>query len=135
MELLSTELDDGGIEVAFNYAMAAWGRARNASVEQFRRVVELFEASVRERSDPNFHQCMAVAYFVIGGDSQAHEQLRLSEATLRNNPARTFSCWRYLTILPAEFRKDLGEIRQMLKGEPVKPAVIAGASVDEPALI
>jgi cellulose biosynthesis protein BcsQ len=110
------------IRIAFNYAMADWGKTGLPSRDLFSRVVEL-SRSLNEHG-ANYLQCLAIAHFVMGDRDQAHECRRKALREIRVNPRTEFSSWRYLEASPAEFRQDLEAVKTMIDGEKVSPVFI-----------
>jgi cellulose biosynthesis protein BcsQ len=112
------------ISEAFNYGVAEWGRTETPSCVFFRRAVELgtyFESSVAGK---NLWQCLSISAWVIGDLETANRYWRRSAELAADDPAHTFSGWRYLRISAAQFREDLEELRTMLSQNAVKPQIL-----------
>lgn len=119
--------DVGDMEIrdAFNYGMAAWGATGKVNVEPFARVVELDEddpTGGRENPDPNYYQCMAIAYWATGDNSMAGGFVDLARAAVGPVerevwPGSLFSCWRYYQPSSSEFLEDLDEFEALINGD------------------
>jgi MinD-like ATPase involved in chromosome partitioning or flagellar assembly len=114
--------EDIALEEVFNYAMADWGECGNPAHELFQRVLDLQRQ--RERRDANFHQCLSVAYWVVGDKRQALEQLEEARKLLSMRGGENFSVWRYLKVSPAQFREDIESLERMINGEKLRPLVL-----------
>ena len=110
---------------AFNYAMAAWGAAGEVVLGPFSRVVELDQnnpESGRQDPNPNYYQCMAIAYWASGDTNMAAGFVELARAAVE--PVKweiwsgsLFSCWRYYRPSSSEFLEDLNEIEELINGD------------------
>ncbi len=118
-------LADLEISDAFNYAMAKWAIDSKPSPELFGRVVDLDKS--RRSAGPNFHQCLAIAFWVL--DRQEDALSRVGEAwqqmMTRNSP--DFSSWSYLRLPPDAFLEDLKQLQQLFEGEQLVPRFFPGA--------
>ncbi len=133
---------DMNIRDAFNYGMAMWGATGAIDPDPFTRVVGLHRAKAEERSDPNYWQCMAVAFWAIGEASEAaasEERARaavngphVARAQLRPPGAASaayarrrrgvaegpvFSYWRYAAVPASDFGQDLDDIKALMSGD------------------
>jgi MinD-like ATPase involved in chromosome partitioning or flagellar assembly len=106
----------------FNYAIAIWGETGNPVRDLFQRVLD--RQHERPEADPNFLQCLALAYWVVGEKDQALEQLAGARRLMTTQGGETFSAWRYLAVSPAQFSEDLDSMERMIKGEGIKPLVL-----------
>ena len=112
----SENITDLNIVYTFNYAMAMWGTTGTVQAEFFQRVVELDHSGSSEDETPNYLQCMAIAYWVVGDDNAALEYVEKAEEVINGFRGRAeFSCWRYLSVDIRSFGEDLGEIRTLIK--------------------
>lgn len=106
-----------GIQNAFNYGMATWGRTGDVPRRVFERVVELDEADNDDDPGANYLQCMAMTYWAVGRVDTAEEFARRAKLKAESTLRPTFSCWRYRTVSTIEFLKDTDSIRQLIRGE------------------
>ncbi len=110
---------------AFNYAMAAWGSTGQTVADAFARVVELDQENPeggREGPDPNYYQCMAIAYWATGDRNMASSFVELARAAVEPVTraiwsGSLFSCWRYYQPSAEEFLEDLDEIEALINGD------------------
>jgi MinD-like ATPase involved in chromosome partitioning or flagellar assembly len=103
------------IESVFNLACAEWGLTGNPPRDLFERVLELSQSDRRPK-DPNFLQCLAMSYYLLGDDIKAKELVVNARRAIANSPpARNFSAWRYLNVDRIEFRSDIDEIRNQME--------------------
>ena len=108
--------NDLAIEDTFNYAMATWGATGTVRTDIFQRVVELGRSNSPDHADPDYLQCMAIAYWAAGDDKTALDYLRQAQGAIKDTRIRTeFSCWRYLQADKKSFAKDLDEIRALIE--------------------
>lgn len=110
---------------AFNRAMADWGKHNIPSAPLFSKVAGLHTSDI---PDPNFHECMALTYAVVGKHDLARTHLKKSRNYLSANPRSHFSCWRYLEVNPTDFRTDLKAIESLIEGERLVPEFIEGSA-------
>ena len=109
-------ISDLDILFTFNYAMAMWGENDTVQTDIFQRVVELDRADSSEVDDPNYLQCMAIAYWAAGDNTAALDYLKQAQEVIKDTRSRTeFSCWRYLQADKKSFEEDLNEIRSLIK--------------------
>ena len=119
------EVDDMDVRDAFNYAMAAWGATGEVVLGPFSRVVELDRnnpESGQQDPNPNYYQCMAIAYWATGDTNMAAGFVELARAAVE--PVKweiwsgsLFSCWRYYQPSSSEFLEDLDEIESLINGD------------------
>ena len=105
---------------AFNYGMAVWGDTSHVDSEPFARAVELDRAAQDPPDNPNYLQCMAIAYWAVGDTVTALKlegKARRSVKTIRLRLGSVFSCWRYRTISMRAFTDDLNEIHALINGD------------------
>ncbi len=111
-------IDEMGIGDAFNYGMAIWGNTGTVAPSPFLRVVELDQSGVRTEKEPNYFQCMAIAYWATGNTTEATryaDESQRAVAAIRRAPE--FSCWRYCRVNADMFIADLDEIRALINGD------------------
>ena len=70
------------IQDAFNDGMAMWGDTCRVVLEPYVRTVELDRADQDPPDNPNYSQCMAVAYWACGDVATALEFIRKARATM-----------------------------------------------------
>ena len=120
-EALNTALEEQSevqhmdIQFAFNYGMALWGDTGQIVRDPFERVVELERVDPRKDPDPNYMQCMSIAYWAVGQLDKARESLENARRRITRRP-RAFSCWRYSHVLRRQFVEDIGEIFELIDG-------------------
>lgn len=102
---------------SFNYAMASWACEGFPRPELFERVLELD----KDNGSPHYAECLAVVFAILGRPDEALEHLNHARQRLASRPEPAFSCWRYRTVSPDEFLKDLEEIRQFIGDKTVRP--------------
>lgn len=111
---------------AFNLSMALWGSTRHIPLENFRHVVTLHEAEQQRRNhDPNYLQCIAIAYWAIGDATQAKQLLDRARALITARPGWEFTCWRYLVVSSEEFLDDLKEVAAMFVDAHAYPQIMS----------
>ena len=110
------DLGDMSIQDAFNCGMATWGETGEVVAAPFTRVVEC-DQSDPERENPNYLQCMAVAYWVADNTEKGIEFVHQARAAMRVKRSSSFSCWRYLRVPVKEFLDDLNEIEALIGGD------------------
>jgi MinD-like ATPase involved in chromosome partitioning or flagellar assembly len=116
-------LTGGNVEVpdVFNYAMAEWALSGAPKVDLINRFIEASDAAPARR-DPNFLQCRALAFWAVGDREKALVSLHEARARIESLLVPTFSAWRYLTVPPSEFQRDLDAIEKLINGEALRPA-------------
>jgi cellulose biosynthesis protein BcsQ/predicted negative regulator of RcsB-dependent stress response len=128
MDIIAPTRDEAlakeSVSAVFNYAMAEWGETGVPPVDLFRRAVRLDDLR-GDKPGANYAQCMAVAAYLAGDISKATMRLEQARRGIAQNPVQTFSCWRYLEVLPSVFEEDLKAIESMLNGANIVPLVIA----------
>ncbi|MCK4785853.1 MAG: hypothetical protein KAV87_19005, partial [Desulfobacteraceae bacterium] len=108
------------VENCFNYTMAEWGLKKTPPQDMFSRVVEL-DSKSKESGSANYHQCLSIALWAIKKHKEALKRLQKAIDIISEEPSTDFSCWRYLTVTPEEFKEDCDLIRQLIEGKDVKP--------------
>ena len=112
--------EDLGIIDCFNYAMAEWGFKGTPPQDMFGYVVELDHKN-KGFSLANYHQCLTIALWVMEKRKEALTHLLKAIDIISKEPSDDFSCWRYLTVTPEQFRDDCDLIEQLIEGKDVKP--------------
>jgi hypothetical protein len=102
--------------------MAIWGKTGTPARDLFQQVLD--RRHERTVVDPNFLQCLALAYWVVGEKDQALRQLAGARVLITAEGGETFSAWRYREVPPAQFSEDLDALERMINGEKLKPLVI-----------
>ncbi len=115
-------LRNGEIGDVFNLAMAQWGQEGTPVRPGFERAIELAHSS--QRQGANFHQCLALAYAVLGLHESAKREIGRSRDELLEG-APVFSAWRYLNVEPRAFLEDLLALEVQLGRGDLRPAVFA----------
>ncbi len=110
------DVGDMDIQSTFNYGMALWGETRAVVAAPFERAVEL-DQSAQEREDPNYLQCMAVAYWAAGDTKTAVDFVHLARKAVSGERGSTFSCWRYCRVSTTVFSEDLDDILGLIGGD------------------
>jgi MinD-like ATPase involved in chromosome partitioning or flagellar assembly len=105
---------------SFNYGMAEWGKTGTPPKDMFKWVVDL-DSKGGESHSANYHQCLAIALWVIGRNQDAIARLEKSEYQIIEKATPAFSCWRYMQVTPPEFQEDCDSIRKLIGGERIKP--------------
>ena len=108
------------IQDAFNYGMAVWGDTLHVDSEPFARAVELDRSEQDPPDNPNYLQCMAVAYWAVGDtvtSLKLEDRARRAVKTIRLRLGSVVSCWRYRTVSMKAFTDDLDEIRALINGD------------------
>lgn len=117
MELLKAgelSVEELGRARTFNYGMAVWGATGVVEIEPFGRVVEMERTDPMQEAGSNYLQCMAIANWAVGDETKADDAVRSSGKALGRS---AFSCWRYLQVSADEFRADLDEIQELIRGD------------------
>lgn len=110
------------VAIAFNYAIALWGKTGEIVREPFERVVDLDRDESNEHLGPNRLQCMALAHWAVGSEHKAKELAEEAMSEIRSLGGHEFSCWRYLRIPRTEFERDVDELLRLIGGDvSVKP--------------
>ena len=104
----------------FNYGMAEWAKTGKPSEDMFERVVDLDNNNV-ERQDANYHQCLAIALWIIGRKRDALERIIKAKKLIVERPTPQFSCWRYMQVTPIDFQEDCESIRNLIDGKKIYP--------------
>ena len=116
----SEEPDVGRMSTAFtfNYGMALWGESGQLVREPFDRVVEIDRSDHREDPSPNYLQCIAIAYWVVGEPDAAREAAEKARREMRRSIRRSeFSCWQYRHVPGIEFEQDVEEMLKLIGGD------------------
>lgn len=109
---------DMAIADAFHCAMAMWGEAGIPDPAAFLRVVELNQSNSQKHEEPNYLQCMAIAYWAAGNTETAIVYAdRAQQAIRTTRRATVFSAWCYCRVNANTFVADLDEIRRLIDGD------------------
>jgi len=111
---------DLDINDTFNYGMAEWGKTGAPPKDMFERVVEL-DSKSEEIQSANYHQCLAIALWVISSNTDALDRVKKAKDKIVEKSTPEFSCWRYMQVAPPDFREDCTSIEKLIKGEKVHP--------------
>jgi MinD-like ATPase involved in chromosome partitioning or flagellar assembly len=107
----------------FNSAMAEWGRTGSAPPESMSRVIEMYLKS-GENPNPNWLQCIALAYWSTGDLERATEYFNKSLEAISGVRDSSFSAWSYLFVSAEAFVDDLYEMKSLFTGLPLAPKFI-----------
>lgn len=113
------EPEDLGIYDSFNYGIAEWGKTGTPTKDLFKRVVNL--ASKQDYNVANYRQCFAVAHWIIGRNKDALKNIEEAKELIAEKPTSQFSCWRYMQVVPPDFREDCESIKKLINGEKISP--------------
>jgi len=108
----------------FNLAMAKWGCEGAPSKDLFAKVISndvTGNLSATQRN-PNYHQCLALAFGVLGNQDRAIQSLSTAR-TNSDSYVWPFSCWSYLARSALDFGEELTEMRAWIGGRALEPAV------------
>lgn len=120
------KFEDLDLQATFNFAMAQWGLKHAPQRNLFHRVLEL--ASPETTDDPNYHECLAIAFWAVDDTERALTELGETLQEIEARPKPSFSCWSYLWLVPNDFRRDVSEMeRQLVNGESLVPRFLAEA--------
>jgi len=111
---------DLDINDSFNYGMAEWGKTGAPPKDMFKRVVEL-DSKSEESHSANYHQCLAIALWVIGSNQDAFDRVKKAKNQIIERSTPEFSCWRYMQVTPKDFLEDCASIQNLIKGENIRP--------------
>lgn len=114
------------IQDAFNYGMAQWAESGAVVVPPFRRVVELATERSNERSDANYHQCLAIAHWTVGDRATATACANKAREDARSEGGLIFSCWQYRSVRLEVFLDHLDEICALIEGDEQRVPRIQG---------
>ena len=110
-----------GIRDTFNLAMAKWGSTGKIPKNEFEHVREFDNNNGKNKRNANYEFCLALTVWALGDNDSGAQRLRASRECLRGS--QTLSPWRYQSVDLQDFRYDLDEAAQMLKGASVRPLV------------
>ncbi len=107
------------VPTIFNFACAEWGMTGKPPIELFSRVMQMAkEQRIDTFEHANVLQCLSMASYLCGKNTEAKQYLRRSEqAVINSPPGPIFSCWRYLSVTREEFLEDLKEMRTGMEAE------------------
>ena len=125
-------VDEMDIRNAFNYGMAMWGKTASIVSAPFARVVQLDQGDPPTKEQPNYLQCMTIAYWASGDRATALKCERRARKAISVHRGSAFSCWRYRPVVANAFREDLNEIRALIGGDTSRtPRFMATATEGE----
>lgn len=116
------------IQDVFNYAMAEWAETRTVPKDLFSRVISLHGHG--PANGPNYHQCIALAYWAIGDLDRAFEHSKQAYEWMARIQSENFSCWSYLWVSPGRFFSDISEMDRMFNGEDISPRYMTRHGTD-----
>ena len=118
LEAHGTPINEMNIQDTFNYGMASWGKTGEIAEAAFSHVVELDQTGVISEKRPNYFQCVAIAYWATGDQTEAARYVDKAEHAINAmRGAPEFSCWRYRRVSADVFVADLEDIRLLVRGE------------------
>ena len=79
------------------------------------------DSKMNGRDDANYHQCIAIALWVVGRDKDSLERIEEAKRNISEKPTAKFSCWRYMQVTPKDFLEDCASIQNLIKGENIRP--------------
>lgn len=124
MEIIGSpraHLENAQIPATFNFAMAEWAAFGTVPVDLFNHICTM-ERQNPLRTDANYRQCLAIAFWACNQNDTAIEYLRKSREAIRIRPEPTISALRYLKATPPEFLADLDLLEsQITKGSLICP--------------
>ena len=112
--------EDLSMADCFNYAMAEWGLKKEIPQDIFSHVVEL-DLGGKNFKAANYSQCLAISYWATGNTQEALKRLEQAVDMISDELDAEFSCWRYLTVTPEDFRNDCSSIKQLIEGKEIVP--------------
>ena len=126
------DIADLNIAHTFNYGMAIWGATGTVDTEIFERVVELNRSESPKYENPNYLQCMVIAYWAAGDRDAATQYAERTQRAVSALRGRTqISCWRYLRVNADMFESDLRDIRSLIEnGGSHMPRFVAAAATE-----
>lgn len=104
---LATQKDQP-VDDLFNFAIAQWGETRQPPSDLFKVLVDRFSRLGTLRN-ANEHQCLALAFGVLGNTELARVELEAARSRLSSGEI-VFSCWRYLNVTGDDMNGDLDEM-------------------------
>ncbi|HKQ48526.1 MAG TPA: AAA family ATPase [Phycisphaerae bacterium] len=115
-----------GIPDVFNFAIAEWATSGNVPKELFQKIVEMdMQGAIENKlKGANYYQCLALANWIVGKSEEAFAAIQAAEKYIARSTRLTFSCWRYLYVMPDGFRQDCQQMRRYFSGDPIKPAFL-----------
>jgi len=128
MEMIDSprkNLETSQISSTFNYAMAEWAGTGTVPRDLFERVIVIHEQGSSERQDPNYKQCIAIAFWAVGRLADAREYLQKAKQAIMARPDSVLSGWRYLIVNPSEFLKDISSQESALSAGEINCPLIA----------
>ena len=105
---------------SFNYGMAEWGKTGAPPKDMFERVVDL-DSKSGESHGANYHECLAIALWVIGRNRDGLERVKKAKDQIVERSRPEFSCWRYMQVTPSDFQEDCESIRNLIEGKKIYP--------------
>lgn len=122
--------EDYPIEMAFNYAVAEWGKLNEPQRGSFERVIELDKKVPEKTPGANYRQCLAVSYWAVGDTATALQRIEQAEMWMNRHKTPDFSCWRYLVTSQKAFLDDCSAIRRLIAEGNVRPLFFSSSGQD-----
>ena len=99
----------------FNIAIGRWCLNSSPDRRDFQVVIDEFRKHSKESTDANFHQCLALAFSILGESEMAEIHLAKSRQLNEKVPVNKFSCWRYHEVSSKKFGEDLLEMENFIR--------------------
>lgn len=116
--------------VAFNTAVALWGRDGTADPEVWRQVAEVFRCHPGFIHGANARQCLALLSAVLGDVDATQREVEEARRLIRLQGRREFSCWTYSNVAPTVFEEHLDAIEAFANGDGPSPAVLSASEAN-----
>lgn len=118
------------LHVAFNTAMADWGCSKSPDPVRFANAARLFEMLHPNRDEPNFQQCKALTYAVLGNTERLMEAADQAVTSIGAADQSIFSCLTYTEVSQEEFRSHVAQIVESAIGRPLTPKFFQDQNLD-----
>ncbi len=110
----------------FNSAVASWGHRGKPSKDAFEKFLEVTKTLDPDyQPNPNYHQCMALAFAVLGKPEKVGLAIQKAKALIENEGLRReFSCWTFAYVPINEFSQHCDAILEFSRGRGPSPQSI-----------
>jgi MinD-like ATPase involved in chromosome partitioning or flagellar assembly len=117
----------------FNSAVAKWGASSEPDQSAFVSVIDSHHAVPKDETGPNFYQCIALSYAVLGDSKECAVNLEMARNGMNETHLRReFSCWNFLRVPKAEFETHCGLIAKFAERSGGPPEVVGPLVRHEP---
>lgn len=106
--------------VRFNKAIANWGVDGEPSTDEFLQIIDLHQNFQPSRIGPNYFQCIALCYGVLGDMERFEYNIQQAKDEVRQG-LTVFSCWTYLDVRPDVFVEHLGKMQAAIRAGDFQP--------------